>query len=111
MFPYIYQKISIMAYIPKYEVGAQDIAMDSFRSAWKHNSGMIRVTDDGMTMYMKLPNNDKMAAAALLEANAIISSNRLPLQVDVLESSVSGLVYDRRLVVQFDRTKEPLPCY
>lgn len=100
-----------MAYIPVYEVSAQDIAMDSFRAAWSHQSGGIRVSHDGMRMTIPLPNNDKMAARAILEANSIISSHRLPLQADLIESTVNRLITRRTLTIQFDSTKAELPCY
>lgn len=97
--------------VAPHEIEGQDIAMSTFRGCW-NNMGRMRISNDGKRMYLIIYGSDKQIAQRVLEANNIITANKLPLRATLTENTmVMGMEQGHTLLVEFVEALEALPCY
>jgi hypothetical protein len=94
---------------PIFEPQAQDLAMATFREAFDTPLIRCHVVKDGKLMRFRL-SSDRLATQYWLKANHVIAQQGLPLTAEIDEWKVSGVVFDRWLVIEFDASKLPV-CY
>lgn len=92
-------------------VETQDIVFDAFRALFRAPIARVIVSPDGRTMRIGHNLSDRVAAELWLEANRVISGNRLPLHAEVKEWAISGVILDRFLSIQFVDVLTESPCY
>jgi DNA phosphorothioation-dependent restriction protein DptG len=82
----------------------QDLAMDQFWRSFDLPLVHCHVLKDGKLMRFRV-SSDRLLAVYLLKANAVIEQEQLPLEAEIDEWKVSGVIFDRWLVLKFDASK------
>lgn len=93
-----------------YQPEIHDEVMDRFRSAFDLPLCRCHTAKNGKIMRARL-SSDRTATIYWLKAQTVIAQLKLPLTAEIKEWTVSGVVFDRWLEIEFVPQLSELPCY